>query len=91
MDYLQKIRRLEDKAPKTKTDWLTAWRELAPVTYGITKDDPRFESVMRWLNICDTAFSTGSWTAFIEGAERVKQIAQGNRQAGGEFAGGQFP
>jgi hypothetical protein len=59
-----------------KTDWLTAWRELAHITYGITAEDPRFEGVFRWLNICDEAFKLDSWSLFQEAAAEVKRIAK---------------
>ena len=69
---------LESASPKTSADWLSYWRELAQVTYGITADDPRFDSVMRWLNVCDFAFSLGSWDTFCEAAAEVKRIARRN-------------
>ena len=62
-----------------KTDWLTAWRELAEITYGIEQHDSRFERVMRWLNVCDTAFHLDSWSTFQEAAEEVKRIARETR------------
>jgi len=77
MDYLQKIKKLEAETPKTNADWMNEWRDLAQVTCGILAEDPRFEPVMRGLNVCDTAFSLDSWALFQEGAEQVKQIAKG--------------
>ena len=74
MDYLEKIKQIEQETPKTTADWLTAWQELAQVTYGLTEEDPRFESVMRWLNACDVAFSLGSWDTFCEAAAEVKHL-----------------
>jgi len=74
MDYLEKIKQTERETPKTTTDWLTAWRELAHLTYGLTTDDPRFEPVMRWLNVCDVAFSLDSWSSFQEAAGQVTRI-----------------
>jgi hypothetical protein len=59
-------------APKYSEDWLTHWRELAQLTHGITAEDPRFDSVMRWLSVSDTAFAIGSWRAFFEAAQEVK-------------------
>jgi hypothetical protein len=61
-----------------KTDWLAAWRELAAITYGIEKEDPRFERVMMWLNVADEAFKIDSWIAFQEAAAEVKRIAKRN-------------
>lgn len=64
-------------APTNAAEWLVEWRELAHITYGITNDDPRFEPVMRWLNIADYAFSIDSWPCFLEAAVRLKEIAKG--------------
>lgn len=74
--YLDKAKKVEAEAPRTNKDWLTAWRELAVITYGITAEDPRYEPVMRWLNVCDAAFGLDSWTAFQEAAEEVKRVAR---------------
>jgi hypothetical protein len=76
MNYLEKLKNSEDEDPRTR-EWLIYWRELAPVTNGITRDDPSFEPVMRWLNICETAFLLDSWVAFQEAATEVKRIARG--------------
>jgi len=65
------------QSPLFKPDWLKAWRELAEVTSGMTKDDPRLVGVMRWLNVCDTAFTLGTWTGFCEATERVREIMRG--------------
>jgi light-regulated signal transduction histidine kinase (bacteriophytochrome) len=77
MNYLEKLKQLESDDAKTNADWLTAWRELAAVTYGITDEDPRFEPVLRWLNACDVAFALDSWAGFYEAAEAVKRVAKG--------------
>ena len=79
MDYLQKIKKLEKEAPKAHSDWLAAWRELAQATSGLTADDPRLPSVMRWLNACDVAFSLDSWPSFQEAAAEVKRMVQDPR------------
>jgi len=76
MDYLERIKQIEQETPKTTADWLAAWRELARVTSGIEQGDARFEPVMRWLNACDVAFSLGSWDTFCEAAAEVKRIAR---------------
>lgn len=81
MDYLEKIKQLENDTPKMIVEWLKEWQELAQITYGITTQDPRFESVMRWLNICDTAFSIDSWSTFEEAAAMVKAIAKKANEA----------
>lgn len=66
-------------SPLFKPDWGKAWRELASVTAGITnQDDPRFERVMRWLDICDTAFVLDSWPSFTEAADQVREIMRGS-------------
>ncbi len=58
---------------RTGAVWLVAWRELATITDGITKDDPRFQSVMAALDVCDEAYLAGDWVAF-EG--RVKVVRE---------------
>ena len=65
------------QSPLFKPDWLKAWRELALVTAGLTTNDPRLERVMRWLDVCDTAFSLDSWPAFCEADEQVREIMRG--------------
>lgn len=65
------------QSPLFKPDWLKAWRELVAVSSGLTKDDPRLEGVMRWLNICDVAFSLDSWPGFCEAAEQIREIMKG--------------
>ena len=62
-------------------DWLSAWRELASLTYGIGRDDPRFESVMVALHRCDDAYLSGDWAAFQSAAQRVKEVVAGNEKA----------
>jgi len=74
MDYLEKIKQIEQETPKPNVNWLIAWRELAQMTLGLTEEDPRFESVMRWLNACDVVFSLGSWQTFREAEAEVKRI-----------------
>ena len=65
-----KVRVLEPPKP----DWLSAWRELASLTYGITVQDPRFGSIMDALNICDEAYLGDDWTMFQHGQGLVRQI-----------------
>lgn len=80
MDYLDIIKKIErETGPKNSQEWLVVWRELAEVTSGITKDDPRLERIMRWLNVCDTAFTLGSWPGFCEAAEQVREIVRGGK------------
>ena len=54
------------------TEWLTAWRELAGLTYGIMPDDPRLQPVLDALNHCDTAFLCGDWSSFLKAADEVR-------------------
>jgi hypothetical protein len=78
MDYLDIIKKIEQETgPKSSQEWLAVWRELAEVSSGLTRDDPRLEPVMRWLNVCDVAFSLDSWPGFCEAAERVREIMRG--------------
>jgi hypothetical protein len=76
---LERLTGTRKPAPRNSQEWLSHWRELAQVTYGITGDDPRYEPVLRWLDVCDAAFVMGSWAAFQEAAEQVKAIAKGKR------------
>ena len=79
MDYLEIIKRIEQETgPKNSQEWLAIWRELAEVTSGLRVDDPRLERVMRWLDVCDTAFELDSWPAFCDAAEQVREIMRGN-------------
>ena len=79
MDYLEIIKKMEQvPEPKTSQDWLAVWRDLAAATSGIeNKDDPRYEPVMRWLDVATTAEILGSWSGFCEAAEQVKEIMRG--------------
>jgi hypothetical protein len=59
-------------APRRSADWLRHWQELSQATYGIEREDPRFEHIMRWLNVCDAAFVFDCWLVFCEAAQEVK-------------------
>lgn len=76
MDYLQKIKNLEEDTPKTQAEWMQGWRELAEVTSGISTQDPRFERFMRWLDVADAAFALDSWSDFQEAARMLKEVAK---------------
>ena len=76
MNYLEKLKHFESETPKTNIDWLKEWQELADITYGITVEDQRFEPIMRWLNVCDSAFSIDSWSTFQEAVAEVKALAK---------------
>jgi hypothetical protein len=59
-------------------DWLTAWREVAELTSGLTADDPRFPKVMVELLAWDEALQRGNWVAFRQTAARVRSaVTQG--------------
>jgi hypothetical protein len=74
--YLDMARQLKAEAPK-HTDWLTAWRELAQLTYDITAEDARFQPVLRALDACDVAFCLGSWVKFQDAVQVVRAIVKG--------------
>lgn len=67
--------------PKTNRDWLTLWRELARMTYGIEKEDPRFQPMMEALNRCDEAFKQDDWPAFEQAANDVRQAVQSREKS----------
>ena len=56
----------EASTPSTQQDWLTAWREVAAISSGLTAEDPRLPSVMAALGVCDAAFIAGNWATFQE-------------------------
>ena len=60
--------------------WLEAWRELAEITLGITRQDVRFQSTMNALDQCDAAFLANDWPSFQRAAERVRGAVKGESQ-----------
>ena len=62
------------KDKHSQPDWETAWRELAQLTLGIEKRDPRFHSICDALDQCDQCFEQDDFPAFQQAAERVKKI-----------------
>lgn len=56
--------------------WLVAWRELAKLTDGITKDCPRFGTVMAILDQCDIAFLSNDWPAYQRAAMQVRRVVE---------------
>ena len=56
--------------------WLSAWREVARMTDGITQDDPRFQLVMAALKPCDAAFERDDWGAFRKAVAQVRLAVQ---------------
>lgn len=80
MGYLDTIGQLQgtkQKAMPVKRPWLTAWRELAQVTYGVTDTDPRLTNVLAGLDRCDAAFVRDDWAAFQLAAQEVKKTVAG--------------
>jgi len=69
---------IADKAPgpqrATSEQWLSAWRELAQSTDGITKDDPRFLAVCVAREGCDRAFEQDDWSAFQLAIYQLRNI-----------------
>lgn len=55
-------------------DWLGAWRDLAALTDGIARDDPRFQPVIKALDDCDAAFAVEDWNGFQQCAVKVRAI-----------------
>jgi len=49
-----------------------AWRELATLTAGLTKEDPRLPAVMDALLACQQAEDENDWKAFHKAAARVR-------------------
>ena len=57
----------------TPQDWLTAWREVAAISSGLTAEDIRLPFVMAALGVCDAAFIADDWPAFQEAKIGVVQ------------------
>jgi hypothetical protein len=76
VDYLQRIKHLDQDTPKTRAEWLEGWHDLAVMTYGITATDPRCDRVLRWLNIADTAFILDSWSLFEEARAMLESVTK---------------
>ena len=63
-------------------DWLTAWRGLAQMTYGLTPEDPRLQPVLAALDVCDAAFMADDWEAFEQAREGVRRAMEGASTGG---------
>ena len=70
--------------PSTKQDWLAAWREVAEISSGLTRDDVRLPSVMATLGVCDAAFVADDWAAFQEAKIGVIRARERGFQPPGE-------
>jgi hypothetical protein len=71
-EALKLLARAPGKVREVMTDWPAAWRELAALTAGLTKEDPRLPMVMAALNECDNAFLSGNCSAFRQAAAMVR-------------------
>ena len=69
-EKLQQFMREKHRQP----NWETAWRDLAELTEGITKNDPRFQPVCHALEQCDQSFESGNWLNFQKAASELKEI-----------------
>ena len=67
----------EAKKGPSSSQWLTAWRELATLTAGLTAEDPRLQTVLTALNVCDMAFEADDWTAFEKARKEVLRGRKG--------------
>ena len=78
MRYLDLIRKQpkEEQVPirLAAENWYGAWKELAQLTSGIGKDDPRFFPVCDSLEVCDRAFEQDDWLRFQQGVDSLKAI-----------------
>ncbi len=77
MGYLKAIERMDKSGGQSgthKKPWLNAWHELASLTYGIGPGDPRLGPILEALNQCDEAFYADHWSAFRQGAQKIKAI-----------------
>ena len=66
--------------PPSSSEWLGAWRQLADLVHGITKEDARFTSVMNALDACDTAYLANNWGGFQSAAEQVRALSKAARE-----------
>jgi hypothetical protein len=71
------LHKVPDKVRLVRPPWLERWRELATVTNGLTRDDPRFQPVCSALDRCDVAYAADDWSRFEQAADEVKRIVQG--------------
>ena len=59
-----------------RSQWTQAWQELAGLTSGIERSDPRFKPLINVLEQADRAFEGDNWAAFQIAASRVKNMAK---------------
>jgi hypothetical protein len=75
MNELVKLAK-EHLGKSARPSWLTAWRELAEITSGLTAEDARLQPVLAALDVCDTAFELDDWAAFQEARRGVMREMQ---------------
>ena len=63
---------------KPKVDWKSAWKELAVLTYGLSREDPRFPPIQDALGRCNLAYRDRDHDAFLELAGRLSRITCSN-------------
>lgn len=78
MNYLNMVRKVAPSAKAgSNQEWLMAWRAVARLTDGITKDDPRFAPMKAVLDQCEAAFSAGDWAEFQQAAIQLRVLEEG--------------
>jgi hypothetical protein len=83
MGFLQTIHGTKTQRPRSAgRPWLTAWHDLAGITYGIGPDYRRLPDVLSLMNRCHDAFTKEDWTAFQTAAREVSTLLNApHRQA----------
>jgi hypothetical protein len=89
MTYIEMLKQLEagDRAGGRNSrsnfaEWDAAYRELAAITYGITRDDARFQPVDSALDSCDRAWIARDWMAFQRSRASVHDAVMGISSSG---------
>jgi len=57
--------------------WLTAWREVAELTFDIPQAAVVFPAVITALDQCDAAFAADNWRDFQAAAALVRTLVAG--------------
>ena len=61
----------------SRSRWMASWQELADLTSGIERSDPRFDPLLNLLAQADTAFERDNWAAFQIAESRLKDMIKG--------------
>ena len=69
------LRQYAPKVRLARSQWITAWRELADLTSGIEQSEPRFKPLINVLEQADRVFERDNWEEFQKAASRVLNIA----------------